>query len=58
MTIEMKPVVAIVISVIIVGCDSGAVQLDPSNIDSILQNNDLVLINFYADWCRYFLSTI
>ena len=34
-------------------CDSGAIQLDPSNIDGIVQNNDLVIINFYADWCRY-----
>jgi len=35
------------------GGDSGAVQLDPSNIDSILENNDFVFINFYADWCRF-----
>ena len=34
-------------------CDSGAVQLDSSNIDGIIQNNKLVLINFYADWCRF-----
>jgi len=34
-------------------CDSGAIQLDPSNIDGIVQNNDLVIINFYADWCRF-----
>ena len=34
-------------------CDSGAIQLDPGNIDGIVENNDLVLINFYADWCRF-----
>jgi len=34
-------------------CDSGAIQLDPNNIDGIIQNNDLVLVNFYADWCRF-----
>ena len=34
-------------------CDSGAVQLDSSNIDSLIQNNNLVFINFYADWCRF-----
>ena len=34
-------------------CDSGAVQLDSSNIDGVIQNNKLVLINFYADWCRF-----
>jgi len=35
------------------GGDSGAVQLDASNIDGILENNDFVFINFYADWCRF-----
>ena len=34
-------------------CDSGAIQLDSTNIDNIIQNNDLVFINFYADWCRF-----
>ena len=33
--------------------DSGAVQLDPSNIDAVLANNEFVFINFYADWCRF-----
>jgi len=33
--------------------DSGAVVLNSENIDSVLENNDLVLINFYADWCRF-----
>eukprot|EP00090_Calanus_glacialis_P014712 TRINITY_DN23569_c0_g1_i1.p1 TRINITY_DN23569_c0_g1~~TRINITY_DN23569_c0_g1_i1.p1 ORF type:complete len:438 (-),score=154.80 TRINITY_DN23569_c0_g1_i1:1251-2564(-) len=35
------------------GADSGAVQLDSNNIDGILENNDFVFINFYADWCRF-----
>eukprot|EP00092_Neocalanus_flemingeri_P054526 GFUD01064224.1.p1 GENE.GFUD01064224.1~~GFUD01064224.1.p1 ORF type:complete len:442 (-),score=125.02 GFUD01064224.1:1556-2881(-) len=35
------------------GCDSGAVQIDSSNIDGILENNEFVFINFYADWCRF-----
>ena len=34
-------------------CDSGAVQLDTNNIDGILENNEFVFINFYADWCRF-----
>ncbi|KAB7503072.1 Endoplasmic reticulum resident protein 44 [Armadillidium nasatum] len=28
-------------------------QLDSSNFDKIIGNNDLVFINFYADWCRF-----
>lgn len=34
-------------------CDSGAVQLDSSNIDTVLANYEFVFINFYADWCRF-----
>jgi len=33
--------------------NSGAVQLDESNIDSTLADNEFVFINFYADWCRF-----
>ena len=33
--------------------DSGAVQLNTANIDSTLASNELVFINFYADWCRF-----
>jgi Thioredoxin len=33
--------------------DSGAVQLDPSNIDTVLASYEFVFINFYADWCRF-----
>jgi len=38
---------------LIATCNSGAVQLDSSNIDSVIQNYEFVLINFYADWCRF-----
>jgi len=34
-------------------CNSGAVQLDSSNIDTVLASNEFVFINFYADWCRF-----
>ena len=34
-------------------CDSGAVVLDPKNIDEALAGNEFVFINFYADWCRF-----
>lgn len=33
--------------------NSGAVQLDSTNIDETLANNEFVMINFYADWCRF-----
>jgi len=34
-------------------CNSGAVQLDSSNIDATLSDHEFVFINFYADWCRF-----
>ncbi|XP_056640972.1 endoplasmic reticulum resident protein 44 [Diorhabda sublineata] len=33
--------------------DSGAVQLNQQNLDMTLASNELVFINFYADWCRF-----
>jgi len=33
--------------------DSGATVLDTTNIDTVLAGNELVLLNFYADWCRF-----
>uniref|UniRef100_A0A1B6LJL3 Thioredoxin domain-containing protein n=1 Tax=Graphocephala atropunctata TaxID=36148 RepID=A0A1B6LJL3_9HEMI len=33
--------------------NSGAVSLTHSNVDSTLASNELVFINFYADWCRF-----
>ena len=33
--------------------NSGAVVLDANNIDKTLGDNELVMINFYADWCRF-----
>lgn len=33
--------------------DSGALQLTQANLDATLASNELVLINFYADWCRF-----
>ena len=29
------------------------VQITRDNIERITEENNLVLINFYADWCRY-----
>jgi len=50
---SMSLVLTILASFLVPSCNSGAVQLDTNNIDGILENNDLVLINFYADWCRF-----
>ncbi|CRK91102.1 CLUMA_CG004790, isoform A [Clunio marinus] len=33
--------------------DSGALQLSNNNIEMTLASNELVIINFYADWCRF-----
>ncbi|KAK6727839.1 hypothetical protein RB195_005484 [Necator americanus] len=32
---------------------SNVIQLDSSNFDTITQSNDVVFVNFYADWCRF-----
>jgi len=32
---------------------SGAIQITSNNIDSILSSNEVVFINFYANWCRF-----
>ncbi|XP_067928548.1 endoplasmic reticulum resident protein 44-like [Watersipora subatra] len=29
------------------------IQLDDTNIDALFKNNELVFVNFYADWCRF-----
>ncbi|XP_035437059.1 endoplasmic reticulum resident protein 44 [Spodoptera frugiperda] len=33
--------------------DSGAVQITQSNLDMILASNEIVFINFYAEWCKF-----
>lgn len=33
--------------------DSGAVALTQATVDHTLASNELVFINFYADWCRF-----
>ncbi|XP_020279465.1 endoplasmic reticulum resident protein 44 isoform X2 [Pseudomyrmex gracilis] len=35
------------------GVEDGAVSLTYDNIDKILAENELVFINFYAQWCRF-----
>lgn len=37
-----------------IGCSKAEViKLDNSNLDSILKGHEVVLVNFYADWCRF-----
>ena len=43
----------LLLSTLISLSDSGAVQLDPTNIDAVIADNEFVFINFYADWCRF-----
>ncbi|KAL3072825.1 hypothetical protein niasHS_017799 [Heterodera schachtii] len=33
--------------------DSDVLQLDKENIESVLKQHDVVIVNFYADWCRF-----
>jgi len=33
--------------------NGNAVQLNSENVDMTLASNELVIINFYADWCRF-----
>lgn len=33
--------------------DSNAVQLTEKNLDEVTSSNELVFINFYAEWCRF-----
>lgn len=37
----------------VIDVNGGALQITASNIDSILASNEIVFINFYANWCRF-----
>lgn len=32
---------------------SGAIQISKSNMDDLLEHNELVFVNYYANWCRF-----
>jgi hypothetical protein len=34
------------------GVEGGALPLTTDNIDQVIADHQLVLVNFYADWCR------
>lgn len=35
----------------LVSCD--VVELNNANLDTVLKSNDIVFVNFYAEWCRF-----
>jgi len=51
--VKVRSCIIFILSSFFKHCNSGAVQLDSSNIDSTLANYEFVFINFYADWCRF-----
>jgi thiol:disulfide interchange protein len=36
----------------VVRVEGGALSLTSANIDQVIADNQLVLLNFYAEWCR------
>ena len=50
---RVRSIILFLFLTLITTCNSGAVQLDSSNIDSVIQNFEFVFVNFYADWCRF-----
>lgn len=51
--LRVRPMVVLVLMTVVTTCNSGAVQLDSGNIDSVIRDNEFVFVNFYADWCRF-----
>ncbi|KAH7702252.1 Thioredoxin family protein, partial [Aphelenchoides avenae] len=45
--------VAAVFAVLISTLNAEVVPLTSSNVDSILAQNEVIFVNFYADWCRF-----
>jgi len=37
----------------IFGSNAEVVQITSENLDTVMQSNKLVFVNFYADWCRF-----
>ncbi|XP_041482578.1 endoplasmic reticulum resident protein 44-like [Lytechinus variegatus] len=46
-------VVFLLCSVVCHTNQQATVELSDSNMDKILQHNDIVFVNFYANWCRF-----
>lgn len=58
MQIKMSAVRALLLFTVMscLFCDrtsSSSVQLASNNLEDILKSNELVFVNFYADWCRF-----
>lgn len=41
------------LQMLLINADGAAITLDKSNFDQTIANNELVMLNFYADWCRF-----
>uniref|UniRef100_H2YVH1 Thioredoxin domain-containing protein n=1 Tax=Ciona savignyi TaxID=51511 RepID=H2YVH1_CIOSA len=52
---DFKHLLSFLIYFIVLICNSNCevIKLDDKNMDTILQSNQVVFVNFYADWCRF-----
>jgi endoplasmic reticulum resident protein 44 len=50
----LKLLSVLILEVVVLNCiEADVIQLTSSNLDQTLATNELVFVNFYADWCRF-----